>query len=399
MANVCNKIKSLMGGNALPETTFFEKAKNAVGSSLGQAAFNYVGENIPKIAVDNNVNGGVRALVDAVNTGTRSFAGSTINQASGAVLGAAGINRSVLPPDPQGQTIFNNAITAANTLGNGLISGVIEAADLPGPINSLSALAFLQQNQATAPIDITDPDCGITPYARDLIQYAPKHNFMFMVKFIFRPDYTNLGVQQSGSKELNKTEEIKFHYLCRKFTRPDIDIEYEDVNMYNFRTKVARKINYGQVELNLFDDIQNSSMVFLEKYLKIRSPIANRTPDEGDLYDLRGMDFNNGVNGLPQTSASMGGLLNANKSVLQEVEVYHIFAYGARVNKFTFINPKITQFRMSDFDMNGDTEPASLDISMAYDSMFIETDIEVGTPELRENSQLGERFVRKYSNK
>jgi hypothetical protein len=403
MANACEKIKRLMGANNVPQTSVLQNARNAVGSSLGQAAFNFVGEKVPKIAVDANVNGGVRALVDAVNTGTRSFAGSTINQASNAVLTAAGINgsRSLLPADPQGQTIFNDGLTAANTIGNSLISGVIEAADLPGPINSLSALAFLQQNQANAPIDITDPDCGITPYARDLIQYAPKHNFMFMVKFIFRPDYADLGVQQGDGDRPNRDEQIKFHYLCKKFTRPDIDIEYEEVNMYNFRTKVARKITYGSVDLSLFDDIQNSSMVFLEKYLKIRSPIANLDPSQGGLYDQFGMRYTtaagSGGNADPQgSSASMGGLINANKSVLEQVEVYHIYEYANRVNKFTFINPKITQFRLSDFDMAGDTEPAAIDLSMSYDSMHIETGISVNQNDIKERSQLGERFMRKY---
>lgn len=394
-----------MGGNQ-PQNSFIENARNVVGRSLGQAAFNYIGDNIPKIAVDNNVNAGVRSLVDAVNSGARSFAGSTTNQASRAVLGAAGINPSVVPSDPQGKTIFNDGVTAANTIGNGLIAGVIDEADLPGPIGSLSALAFLQQNQSNAPIDISDPDCSVTPYARDLIHYAPKHNFMFMVKFVFRSDYESLGVVDTTNKDddgNNKSEEIKFHYLCRRFTRPEINIDYEDVNQYNFRTKVAKRVDYGDVDLTLYDDMQNSSMAFLEKYLKIRSPIARKSPNEGDIYDLHGMDYSaasaggTGVSGeLPNSSASMGGLIKDNKAVLKQVEVYHIFEYGSRVNKYTFINPKINQFRMSDFDMDGGTEPAAIDISMGYDSMYIETDIVVPRPQLEENSKLGERFIRKY---
>lgn len=403
MANVCQKVIRLMGGNK-PQTSFLDNARNAVGRSLGQAAFNYIGEKIPKIAVDANVNSGVRSLVDAVNTGARSFAGSTVNQASRAVLGAAGINPSVVPSDPQGQTIFNDGMTAANVIGNSLISGIIEEANLPGPIGSLSALAFLQQNQSNAPIDISDPDCSVTPYARDLIHYAPKHNFMFMVKFVFRSDYESLGVVDKTGKDGEETsEEIKFHYLCRRFTRPEINIEYEDVNQYNFRTKVARRIDYGDVDLTLYDDMQNSSMAFLEKYLKIRSPIARKSPNEGDIYDLAGMDFSSagaggtGVSGeLDNSSASMGGLIKNNKAVLKQVEVYHIFEYGSRVNKYTFINPKIKQFRMSDFDMDGGTEPASIEITMAYDSLYLETDIIVPRPQLEENSKLGERYIRKY---
>lgn len=395
----CQKVNSLFAGNKQP-SGFMDKAKAAFGSSVSQGAFNYVNGQISKVAIDNNVNSGVRQLFDAVKSGATSFAGSTTNQASRAVMGAAGINPGVVPPDPQGQSIFNNAEFAANTLGNALISGVIEEANLPGPISSLSALAFLQQNESRT-IDISDPGCGITPYARDLIQYAPKHNFMFMVKFVFQPPYNDVGMQEH--KKIDEADKIKFHYLCRSFTRPSINVDYEEVNMYNFRTKVAKRVDYEPVQLRLHDDNQNSSMVFLEKYLKSLSPVARRSPNEGDLYELKGMNFepdsrDRGGIKVNMSSASVNGLDGTMRSILKEVEVYHIFDYGKRVNKYTFINPKISVFKLSDFDMDGDAvDPASIDLTLVYDSMFIETDIEVPTPHLQERSALGERHVRKYA--
>lgn len=393
----CDKVNRLFGANSLVGDPFL----NAAGKVGSQALYNYATQSLPKATVDAKTNAGVRALVDAVNTGTRSFAGSTVNQASRAVMGSAGIDPRVVPTDPNGKTIFNNAQVAADTLGTSLIAGVVDEADLPGPISALSAAAFLQQQAMDEPIDISDPGCGISAYARDLIQYAPKHNFMFMVKFVFQSDYENLGVQEHAKNQ--KSEEIKFHYLCKSFTRPSVNIDYEDVNMYNFHTKVAKRVTYDPVNVKLYDDIQNSSMVFLEKYLKIRSPVARHNSNVGNLYELYGMDYGgveaaeDGQAALPGSSASMGGLINENRSVLKQVEVYHIFAYGRRVNKYTYINPKIMQFNISDFDMEDTGEAASIDIQMAYDSMHIETDIPVSTPDLRDRSKLGERFVRKYS--
>jgi len=392
----------LMAGQPTQTTGFGGLIRKAAGNALGQAAFNYVTGSIPKIQVDNNVNAGVRLLVDSVNTSARSFAGKSVNEVSQTVFAAAGINSSIVPSDPNGQTIYGNAQTAAGVISSALIAGAVDELSLPGPISGLASLAFLQQEQSSGIIDISDPGCQVTPYARDLIEYAPKHNFMFMVIIEFQPDYLDLGMQTNPTET---TDPIKFHYLCNQFTRPSIDIEYEDVNMYNFHTKVAKKITYEPVQLKLYDDVKNSSMVFLEKYLKVRSPIAKRSKEEAGTYETRGMDFtprNSGetgslVNELPGSSASMGGLLGENKTVLSSVEVFHIFNYGARVNKYSFLNPKLTQLNMSDFDMTGAGEPTSIDLTMSYDSMFLETDVDVGTAELRDNSRLGQREILSYS--
>lgn len=401
----CATANSLLGKNK-PQS-FFDKAKNAVGSSLGQGAFNFVKEKLPRIAVDNNVNGGVRRLVDAVNRGNLSFAGKTINTASQAVLGAAGINSNVVPPDPNQKTMYDNGIAAAETIGEALIVGVIDEADLPGPINDLSVLANLQQQQAQEPYDITDPQCGTTPYARDLLSnYTPKFDFMFMVQIILQPDYEDLMIQEH--EQLAKDEQRKLQFLCYQFTRPDISIEYEDVNMYNFKTQVAKRTNYAPVQMKFYDDNANSSMVFLEKYIKAISPIARKPIAQQDLYETRGLDFEpypttstqggTALGELKNSSSSMEGLVNENRSIIRRVEVYHIFNFGTKVNKYSFMNPKVMNFSMMDFDMTDGSQASSIDMQLNYDSMFIETDYPINTPIIQELSKLGQRQMLKYSN-
>lgn len=388
-------------------TTFFDRARNAVGSSLGQGAFNFVKEKIPRIAVDNNVNGGVRRLVDAVNSGNLSFAGKTVNVASRAVLGAAGINPNVVPPDPNGKSMYDSGVAAAETIGEALIAGVIEEADLPGPINALSVLANLQQQVAQEPYDITDPQCGISPYALDLVPFAPKFNFMFMVQIILQPEYENLYIQEHG--QLSKEQQLKFPFLCYQFTRPDITVDYEDVNMYNFRTQVAKRVTYAPVTLRFYDDNQNSAMVFLEKYIKALSPIARKHTSQQDLYETSGLDFNGYPSSTEQrgavldeltaSSASLGGLANENRSIIRRVEVYHIFNYGTNVNKYSFLNPRVTQFSMTDLDMMDEGSQAmSIDMQLSYDSMFLETDYPFTAPEIQRLSKLGQRQMLKFSN-
>lgn len=405
-----NPLKHCEDANRLlsrkPDSSFAQLAKDTVGNALGQAAFNRVTGGVPKIHVNNNVNGGIRRLVDSVNSGNKSYAGKTINQVSRVVLDVAGVNPQVVPSDPNGKSIYDSGIGAANTIGESLIVGIIDEADLPGPINDLSALAFLQQRKADVLDDISDPQCGIAAYARDLIPYAPKFNYMFMVQIQFQPDYADLGIQESN--QLNTNEVIKFQYLCRQFTRPTVNVDYEEVNMYNFHTRVAKKITYEPVTLRLYDDNKNSSMVFLEKYLKARSPIARKTPSQQDVFETRGMDFSpyaagntqtgSAIQQLTNSSGSMGGLINENRSVLRRIDVYHVFNYGTKVNLYSFLNPKIMQFNISDFDMDDGAEPATIEMQLAYDSMFVHTDIDMSPPEFRERDRLGQRFMHRYSN-
>ncbi len=393
--NPCNVTSGLKAGGT--GNGLFDKVKNMFGSSLGQEAFKHVSGKLPKIEVDANVNSNVRALVDAVNSGASSFAGSTLGSVMGDVYSAAGIDPSVLPANPNDATIFQNGEVAANFLADKMIGGVIEEADLPAPIGALSSMAFVQQNSAQAPQDITDPGCGISAYARDLIAYAPKHNFMFMVQFEFQPDYNDLNLQRHD--KLDKEQTIKFHYLCREMDRPTIEVEYDDVNMYNYRTKVAKKVNYQPVNMKLVDDIQNSTMVFLEKYLKARSPVASMEPQTSDIHEKEGMFWTGwDANTVADGSGSMGGLLGPNKTVLRRVVVYHIFNYGSRVNRYTYINPKIMEFNMSQLSMDNH-EPSHVDLQMGYDSVFIETDIpeaQTGVAQLQERSQLGTRQILKH---
>lgn len=394
----CAVVQGLLGGGKpTDDLSLWGKAKNMFGSSLGQAAFKHVSGAIPKIEVDNNTNSHVRALADAVNSGARSFAGNSTNEVVGEIFNTVGIDSGMVPANSNDATIFSNGEAAAGFLADKMIGGVIEEADLPGPIGALASMAFVQQTAAQKPIDITDPGCGISAYARDLIAYAPKHNFMFMVQFEFQPDYHKLSMQ--NNKQLDETETIKFHYLCREMERPTIDIDYEDVNMYNHRTKIAKKVNYNPINMKLVDDQKNSTMVFLEKYLKIRSPVANVNPITVETMEKAGMNWAPwDAKKTPQGTSSMGGLLGPNKTVLRRVVVYHIFGYGSRANKYTYLNPKIMEFNMSDFSMDNH-EPASVDIQMSYDSVFMETDIpeeELGT-NIPERSRLGTRQVMKHS--
>lgn len=395
----CAAVTRLFGG-ARP-TSFVQRAKNLVGSSLGQAAFNYITDKVPRIRVKNNVNGAIRRFADEVNSGNVSYAGKAVNAVSRVVFGVAGINPNVVPPDPNGKTIYDRGKRAGEFLAELAIAGAISELHLPGPIGELASLAFLQSHQNEDATEILDPSCGITPYARDLIHYAPKFSFMFLVQITFQPDYNDLNFQENSQTDYG--QDIKFQYLCKEFRRPNVRIEYEDLNMYNYSTSVPKRTIYEPISLKLYDDNQNASMIFLEKYLKSQSPIIRMGKEQQDTAEHRGMDFSpyeiqrgqsgTAMSGFTKAAASIEGLVNENRSIIRRVDVYHIFNYGMRANLYSFMNPKISQYELSLLNMEDGQEPAVIDIQMKYDSMHIETDIDMMDVDTIGLSQLSTRNI------
>lgn len=389
-----NRLRGLMSGGSI-----FDIAKSSIGNSLGQLAFKKIDQFIPKDLVGANVNSNVRALVDAVRTGAVAVGRNGSASILGSVFDAAGVDPALNPKSLTDGTIFQDGKAAGSFIAEKLVNGTIEELDLPGPIGSLAKMAFVQQNyRDPLPSELMrTPDCSPTPYAMDLLAYAPKHNFMFLVEFVFQPDYNSMSTDNA-----DKSQTIKFHYLCRTFQRPDVTVEHEDINMYNFRTKVAKRVTYNPVTIKMFDDIKNSSMEFAEKYLKSVSPIANVGPDKSALMEYHGMNFETahkvGSKGpeLPGGTGSLGGFINNNTSILRLVNVYHVFAFGKRVNSYTLINPKIQRLVMSDFSME-EQDIASIEMELTYDSYYIQTNVQdIGPKELQDRSELGIRHIKKF---
>lgn len=388
-----NRLKSFQN-----EGSLWGRAKAMVGSSLGQLAYNKINQFVPKDLIGANVNSNVRALVDAVTSGVVTTGRNSTQVMLGQVFDAAGVDPGIKAKSPTDGTIFADGVAAGQFLADKLVAGTIEALDLPGPIGSLASMAFIQQNYTDQPklSELITPECSPSPYAMDLLAYAPKHNFMFMVEFVFQPDYADLGFDNA-----DKAQTIKFQYLCRSFQRPDITIEYEDVNMYNFRTKVAKKVTYAPVMVKMYDDIKNSTMEFAEKYLKAMSPIANVAPESSGLMEYHGQNYGKGYKPrsgptLPGGTGSLGGLINNNNTILRLVNVYHVFAFGKKVNSYTLINPKIQRMVMSDFSME-EQEAATLELELSYDSYYIQTNVtNIGLEQLQDRSRLGERYIKKF---
>lgn len=204
-----------------------------------------------------------------------------------------------------------------------------------------------------------------TRYAADLIQYAPKHRFMFKVEFKFNPTYVE---KLMGGREKNA-----FTFLVKMVDRPRVEFVYEDVNYYNYRTKVLKEIRHDALSMTFIDDIGNNTTDFFNAYRKSYSPISrNAFPTGLDprMAAMTGMNFSFPLIENQQDTAARGFLANNAINVLDSVIIRQIFAHGTRMCEYTFHNPRILRF---DFDeVNHETsEGNGLSVQFDYDALYV----------------------------
>lgn len=203
-------------------------------------------------------------------------------------------------------------------------------------------------------------------YAADLSSstFAPKHRFLFKVHFHFNAPY------------VGGPENHLFSYLIKEISRPKISFDYQDVNMYNFRTKVMTNVKHDSMSMTFYDDIGNSVQDFFNYYQRAHSPISRTNTETASAqFETSGMDFKNansstGIGG--GYSAAMGSLNDNAINVLHFIELEQYFAHGTQRNIYKFINPRIESFDFDDATVDGQ-ELHSVKVNFNYDAIIIDT--------------------------
>lgn len=219
---------------------------------------------------------------------------------------------------------------------------------------------------------------GAQPYAADLNSFHPKNKFLFKVTFTFNPEYAELFSMTSRD----------FSFLIMSIDKPKVNFEVDEINQYNFRSKVVKKTTYDPLTITFIDDIQNRVFEFAELYRLCMSPQARR---RGEMMNTpgqlatNGMDFSShdklNVSASAASSATVSPLVGSSTSVLERVTIYQYFAYGTNVNLFHFMAPKITSFDWDSVD-HEDSAADMTTVSFDYDMLYTETKrtAEVDTP-------------------
>lgn len=272
---------------------------------------------------------------------------------------------------------------AAEEFTKGALGNIFGTTPPPTPIT---------QDAETADIN-TVGTWSETYYASALTrasQDTPRLKFLFKVTFQFDPDVLIYLGSLIGKDPTTLQRELTFS--VRSIDKPKFDFEYEEVNMYNFRTKVLKRINHRDINVSFYDDTGNKSLDFLNMYLQALSPITrtNVVTNRNNLGDS-GFAFVNGNTGvdtayrgvLPAPDEGRDGR-PAPHNPLMKIVVHQVYTnWGSeqpqnpqqqvRVNNFVFTNPRIMNFDLEDMDHEQGGTPHVYTFTFDFDALHIET--------------------------
>lgn len=215
-----------------------------------------------------------------------------------------------------------------------------------------------------------------TKYAADLINYAPKHRFMFKVQFRFNKTYVSA---LAGTRDPNA-----FSFLVKMVDRPKVEFMYEDVNFYNYRSKVLKEIRHDPLGMTFIDDIGNNTTDFFNAYRKALSPISRKKDFDSKLAMESGLNFSHPMLDHQNDSASRGVLGDDQLNVLDAIIVRQIFAHGTRMCEYTFNNPRILRFDFDEVNHENGEMGNGLTVQFDYDSLYVSEMMNTdGTPAIR----------------
>lgn len=373
------------------EPAYAAKSGAGLASSSSQRRdfFNSVGK-VGDLAVLNSVGGGkigsgLRNLASISNSirggcgSIPSVISSSIDSGANWVLEQTGIAPTVINT-LQGfnPAIANQAYGQAKQIYSQVKSGTFKAKDIPGYIQDFTNLERLATNiftpaQGDAQTTLGE-HCEASPYALDLIARAPKYKFLFVVQFIPDAAYAPLGSNQFGPLDMA--------FTVKHSTRPEAHFVHEDVNYYNFRTKVPTKTEFQDMTMTFHDDTLGYASAFYKAYLGAMSPITSiENPDSGMLQE-GSMDFvdntlveNQIIGSIAGSTyaSSLGPLANDAKQIFREIRLFHVYDYGNTMDVYRFMNPRISTLGLDDLDMSVGNEGSELSMTFHYDYVFMES--------------------------
>lgn len=316
------------------------------------------------------------AIVSATHVGGTEWENIVNNGAEGvlsSVIGSQATNLLTGALNDVSPHAVNTAMASATAVYDKIKNQDLDWKDIPQYVADFKNLytlgtqivdPFLTNNAASQqPITA----CSASPYATDLVRYGVKFKFLFVAHINFRKNYLNMA-------------NVDPSFIVKTADRPSITYEYEDINMYNFRTKVAKRSSYAPVKFTFYDDEQNTAVAFYNAMMRLMTPSANNVSPL--TLETTGMDFGNlaatstgtdsGAQGIPTYShgASIGPMLGTDVSIIESIDLYHVYSGGQKVNQYRFINPRVTTLGLDSMDManEGTTE---LEMEFAYDAIEI----------------------------
>lgn len=381
----CGKSKNKVTGNASNKRDFFS-AIGKVGDLevLNDIGAGAIGEGLRTLSkVSSSIRTGRSVVPGRENNEVfnntlakiSSMAADNVNGGANVVMDTMGLGNAVDSVSTFNPGVANRAYGQAKAVYEKVKQGNFEVSDIPEYVSDFQNLDTLFRGIFTPPPSSSSRDiemCGASPFAMDLIRFAPKQKFMFIVQITFREPY------QTWSAIGNDLA-----FVVKTSTRPNVSFEYEEINMYNFRTRIPKRTVYEPITMSFLDDNQNNANLFYIAYMRAMSPIANmggmreQIPTVQQYQDVsmdwevdQGMTFDNSA--LTRRGAgSLGALEDNVENILAEIKLYHIFEYGRLMNVYRFFHPKITKLELDDLTMSETGNGSEVSLTFEYDGLHV----------------------------
>lgn len=270
----------------------------------------------------------------------------------------------------------------------GLIGGnkVPGVNDVKGPLPLKSGEAPIRaaESAAYAKSGVWEP----TRYASALTQAGqghldPKQKFLFKVAFHFdetqelKAAISTLG-GGSNTNDLNRA----LTFMVKQIDLPKVTYEYEEVNMYNYRTKVLKSISHRELNFSFMDDIGNSVLDFVNIYRMLLQPMARQNASSWETADYTDYGFIMSGDELGMPSSSLRGPLPGNaKRILRKIVIHQFYLNRGsgnegtvenmiRTNDFVFLNPQLTEMDFGEMD-HENSQLNLVTCNFAFDGLIV----------------------------
>lgn len=252
------------------------------------------------------------------------------------------------------------------------------------PLNEALRGAFGNTPETTVNRTGSDGVWYATSYAHSLAnsQFRPKLKFLFRVEFLFKDEVLQLFSSESAAWLRN------FTFMIKSVDRPKVDFEYEEVNQYNFRTKVLSRIKHRALTMTFMDDVGNNVHEFFRFMMFVHSPITRRAIGNQDNgFDIAaewaqystgsGMEFSRdptGTNDFSHRAAIDTDIGNAIKAIkitqmfMQPGKTREDLSTNAKEVSFLFVNPRVESFDLD--EVSHESSDANV-FSMQFDYDFM----------------------------
>lgn len=248
--------------------------------------------------------------------------------------------------------------------------------------------SIFPSSSQSKPASAYDGSWYATSYAAHLAgatSFRPKLKFLFKVQFIFTEEAKRMYPKALGNTALSN----QFVFMIKTVDRPKVDFEYEeDVNMYNFRTKVLKKIRHRDLTISFMDDSGNRVFEFFRSLMMVHSPITRTQMDRDNTLKnpsagLQKLSTSSGMSFAGnQTDSAHRAVVNSSfGNSIEAIRVQQIFVDSSesldratKMVSFDFINPRIVSFDLD--ELSHEANDVNL-LTMVFDYDWMEM-VDVG---------------------